>query len=138
MLVPPGRISCSSPALALTNRRGPGEPQVQRHFLPDEEPADLVVGRQEQRRGQRGHAIVVLQHLHPHAEVVVDVLEQQRRIGTAGHAGRRRRGQRRIAGQTHCSPAGGRMLPVVKAGEGGAIKLLGTKPPAIVDPLENW
>ena len=43
-----------------------------------------------------------------------------------------------VSGVSALLPTGGRMLPVVKAAAGGTIKLLGTKPPAIVAPSENW
>lgn len=47
-------------------------------------------------------------------------------------------GAKGVSGVGALLPAGGRMLPEVKAGADGAIKLLGTKPPVTDAPSENW
>ena len=77
--VPTGRTGCSCSPRRIGARspggiyqwRGPGETQIERHVLPDKKPADFVVGRQQQWRGQRGDAVIVLQHLHVQGTEVV-------------------------------------------------------------------
>ena len=50
------------------------------NVLPDEDVADFVVGREQQRRGQLGDAVVVFQQLNAHPKIVADVLKDQRPV----------------------------------------------------------